>query len=457
MNIGEKIALQRKTLKLTQQQLADQLFVTVQAVSKWETGAGNPDIHILPQIAKELDVSIPWLLGEDEPTIPEPTSTNNIEIRKLRILELLIYLFTLFAFVLFLFVGFKYGDVLAISKGKSVLIYGSFLLYGVLITVLSRVSLALVLPKSWQDNQPLSSAYHRTKWVSYLPTSVMIGLYLFFLTLYDDVFFPLYNLESYLFPFERDAAILFYLSPSAFFIFKAYPNEINKMFVLPTIIISAIILTRFYHLYVISIVIAFVCEIAYLLWSISLISNAYHKIAIHVHNKRFLILPFDVLIILSITVLIALFLQDYGLNVFSSPSDAIAGIYSISIGSIQHLFLPINPFTGAYIISIEGYQFLFLYLFYFIIIHLETLYLKILRKENRKIVQSEFKNSFLYKYRFLFAWIFLIVISILLSIYVTNIPPYRAEGILLFSIAGIDILIRQIRASIQSTKNPVTT
>ena len=41
--LGETIKAYRKQMKLTQEQLADIMGVTVGAVSKWESGLSNPD------------------------------------------------------------------------------------------------------------------------------------------------------------------------------------------------------------------------------------------------------------------------------------------------------------------------------------------------------------------------------------------------------------------------------
>ena len=45
--MGSFIAAKRKKLGLTQQQLADQLNVSFQAVSKWENGTAYPNVEIL--------------------------------------------------------------------------------------------------------------------------------------------------------------------------------------------------------------------------------------------------------------------------------------------------------------------------------------------------------------------------------------------------------------------------
>lgn len=53
----------RKTLGLTQQNLAEMLHVSFQAVSKWENGTAYPDIELLGQIASALGITVDALLG----------------------------------------------------------------------------------------------------------------------------------------------------------------------------------------------------------------------------------------------------------------------------------------------------------------------------------------------------------------------------------------------------------
>ena len=60
--IGKFIATSRKQKGLTQTELADRLNITDRAVSKWERGKGCPDISLLEDLSKVLDVSIIELL-----------------------------------------------------------------------------------------------------------------------------------------------------------------------------------------------------------------------------------------------------------------------------------------------------------------------------------------------------------------------------------------------------------
>ena len=63
IKINEQIAFLRKQKGLTQEELANALGVTNQAVSKWESAQCCPDIQLLPDLAKIFDVSIDELIG----------------------------------------------------------------------------------------------------------------------------------------------------------------------------------------------------------------------------------------------------------------------------------------------------------------------------------------------------------------------------------------------------------
>ena len=63
LKLNERIILLRKEKGITQEELAQALGVTNQAVSKWESAQCCPDIQLLPNIATFFDVSIDWLMG----------------------------------------------------------------------------------------------------------------------------------------------------------------------------------------------------------------------------------------------------------------------------------------------------------------------------------------------------------------------------------------------------------
>ena len=58
IKIGKFIANCRKEKNITQEQLAEKLFITDRAVSKWERGLSLPDAGTMPELCKILNISI---------------------------------------------------------------------------------------------------------------------------------------------------------------------------------------------------------------------------------------------------------------------------------------------------------------------------------------------------------------------------------------------------------------
>ena len=66
IEFGEKLQTLRKQKNLTQEELAEILFVSRTAISKWESGRGYPNIDSLKAIAKFFSISIDELLSGEE-------------------------------------------------------------------------------------------------------------------------------------------------------------------------------------------------------------------------------------------------------------------------------------------------------------------------------------------------------------------------------------------------------
>ncbi len=65
-NIGNRVRELRRAKNMTQEQLAGELNVSAQAVSKWETGVTTPDIQLLPELSVILGVTIDDLFAIDD-------------------------------------------------------------------------------------------------------------------------------------------------------------------------------------------------------------------------------------------------------------------------------------------------------------------------------------------------------------------------------------------------------
>ena len=66
MEFNEKLQELRRKKELTQEELAEALYVSRTAISKWESGRGYPSIDSLKEIAKYFSVTIDELLSSDE-------------------------------------------------------------------------------------------------------------------------------------------------------------------------------------------------------------------------------------------------------------------------------------------------------------------------------------------------------------------------------------------------------
>lgn len=97
MEFNEKLQSLRKSKGLTQEELADILYVSRTAISKWESGRGYPSIDSLKDISKFFSVSIDDLLsGEKLLSLAEKENKSNIR----NICDLLFGIVDLCSFIL---------------------------------------------------------------------------------------------------------------------------------------------------------------------------------------------------------------------------------------------------------------------------------------------------------------------------------------------------------------------
>lgn len=94
---GKIIAEKRKEKGLNQIQLGEKLNVSNRTVSKWEKGDGFPDITLLPEISRQLDITIDELLTGEKPEGGTIIFENKEDVKKKLMHEFkLLFIFALF-------------------------------------------------------------------------------------------------------------------------------------------------------------------------------------------------------------------------------------------------------------------------------------------------------------------------------------------------------------------------
>jgi len=97
VKIGQFIANCRKDKKLTQEQLAEKLGISINAISKWERGLNLPDVSLMKELCKILDITLNELFEGKKLTNNEmfDKAENNIislmmTLKQLKIVNMLI-------------------------------------------------------------------------------------------------------------------------------------------------------------------------------------------------------------------------------------------------------------------------------------------------------------------------------------------------------------------------------
>lgn len=85
MSFGEKLRNARKQKNITQEEFAEKLGVSRQAVSKWESDTGFPETEKLSAISDILDVSVDYLINEKSENTDNSLDTVQTADRKIAI------------------------------------------------------------------------------------------------------------------------------------------------------------------------------------------------------------------------------------------------------------------------------------------------------------------------------------------------------------------------------------
>ncbi len=129
MSLGEQIRKRRSELDMTQEQLADKLFVSRSTVSNWEINRNYPDIKLLISLSDALGISLDSLLKENHNVVDSIAYDTNEKKKNAKLVKMLkilvVVLFISLLSVLFIFtkdVDVSAGRILDITEEENNLI-----------------------------------------------------------------------------------------------------------------------------------------------------------------------------------------------------------------------------------------------------------------------------------------------------------------------------------------------
>ena len=166
MEFNEKLQELRKQKGLTQEELAEQLYVSRTAISKWESGRGYPNIESLKAIAKFFSVTVDELISTDEVlTIAEEDNR-----RKEKHFRDLIYGLLDFCIAMLLFLPFFAEKADGIIQSVSLMALDGvqpYLKIAYLAVVISMIVMGVLM-----------LALQNCQWVAWVKSKTMISLIL---------------------------------------------------------------------------------------------------------------------------------------------------------------------------------------------------------------------------------------------------------------------------------------
>lgn len=186
MTIEERIQELRKGKGLSQEQLAEVLGVSRQAVSKWESGQSMPEIEKLISMSELFEVTVDYILkGESAPAKDDKSRALRLgaQITSAAATMLLaVAIVASFGQLSDVVITMDiYGGLVIESVGIMLLLIGFFLAGGHIITkplFVVNILLAGILPSSLISQTLLRYKPSPTPWLSPLPILLFAGVYL---------------------------------------------------------------------------------------------------------------------------------------------------------------------------------------------------------------------------------------------------------------------------------------
>ena len=167
MNISEKIMTLRKRENMSQEELANRLNVSRQAVSRWESGAALPDALNILRISKLFDVTTDYILNDDyesDKDIPIVKNTEK-EIKSMFDSKLLCIIFSAIS------IAVCFGQIIAFIEYQSV-IWSSVI---TAVTVLIMAIFEVFYKKSGASKDKYYGYYYKITAVTalYFPSNIL--------------------------------------------------------------------------------------------------------------------------------------------------------------------------------------------------------------------------------------------------------------------------------------------
>ncbi len=215
----------RKKKNLTQEQLAEQLNVSNKTISKWERGAGYPDIQIIPNLAKILDISIQSLFNVEDlkPTSIEKYNHSLLTIFKQRMI---------LSFILFIFSPILYLISAFFLESKKLTLISIIL--GIIMIMFSILNAVMVSIKNYDS---ICNHYKNKKYILVFKNYLLIYILFIFIPL---LFFTLIFESKFI---SISMIIFIYLLFLIFpwLIFKSLNLDIHKKENIIFLIISSLL------------------------------------------------------------------------------------------------------------------------------------------------------------------------------------------------------------------------
>lgn len=239
MKFGENFSFYRKKLCITQEEIADRLFVSRQTVSRWENGAVIPDVEMLICICDLFECDMDTLLRKDA-SVSEETDTNDskrkssydkhmnkyavliavgvaliligvtlvVFLNAAPSLELLsvvlLFVFIFFAAAVFIYSGIEHVSfmrenptAIPYSKEEVNLFSKKFTWYIIIATGLIVLGLIFVVISNYSDKS-VPNGMDKTVW-----EHISVGIFLSFITVavflyvYSGMLYSKYNVDEY--------------------------------------------------------------------------------------------------------------------------------------------------------------------------------------------------------------------------------------------------------------------